>query len=94
VITALADGKSVHSPHIPFRDSKLTSLLKHSLGGSSLTTMISCIAPSDEYYEENLSTLEYSSRARVRSHHHNDVAQHTDLLVALPMHPSCALHLS
>ncbi len=26
--------------HIPYRDSKLTALLKNSLGGSSLTTMV------------------------------------------------------
>ena len=47
-----------------FRDSKLTSLLKHSLGGNSLTLMIACIANSDEYWEENRSTLSYAALAQ------------------------------
>lgn len=52
------------TPHIPFRDSKLTSLLKHSLGGNSLTLMIACCSPSDAYIDENLSTLQYASTAK------------------------------
>ncbi|GBG32934.1 Kinesin-like protein [Hondaea fermentalgiana] len=50
--------------HIPFRDSKLTSLLQHCLGGSSHTIMIACVSPSDAHAEENLSTLAYASRAK------------------------------
>jgi hypothetical protein len=49
--------------HVPYRDSKLTSLLKNSLGGNSMTLMIACLAPVDLFYEENLSTLEYASKA-------------------------------
>lgn len=69
-----------------FRDSKLTTLLKHSLGGNSLTLMvgaicpncvavlehappppphvfsqIACLASSDQYWDENKSTLAYAS---------------------------------
>ncbi|GFR44637.1 hypothetical protein Agub_g5926, partial [Astrephomene gubernaculifera] len=51
-------------PHIPYRDSKLTCLLKHSLGGPSLTLMLACLAPADRWLEENASTLEYAARAR------------------------------
>ncbi|KAF0687287.1 Aste57867_20953 [Aphanomyces stellatus] len=50
--------------HVPYRDSKLTSLLKHSLGGNSITMMIVCLSPSDLNYEENLSTLQYAARAQ------------------------------
>ena len=50
--------------HIPYRDSKLTSLLKDSLGGNSHTLMIACLSPSDAYVEENNSTLEYASTAK------------------------------
>ena len=28
-----------------------------------MTLMVACLAPVDTYYEENLSTLEYASRA-------------------------------
>ncbi|KAG1655965.1 hypothetical protein FOA52_009392 [Chlamydomonas sp. UWO 241] len=47
----------------PYRDSKLTSLLKNSLGGNAVTLMIACLAPVDTFYEENLSTLEYARQA-------------------------------
>mmetsp|Transcript_22068 Transcript_22068/g.21252 ORF Transcript_22068/g.21252 Transcript_22068/m.21252 type:complete len:95 (+) Transcript_22068:34-318(+) len=32
---------------VPFRESKLTSLLKQSLGGNSYTVMIACLNPCD-----------------------------------------------
>ncbi|NXF94123.1 KIF12 protein, partial [Eubucco bourcierii] len=50
--------------HIPYRDSKLTRLLAHSLGGSGITLMIACISPSSRCLSETLSTLHYASRAR------------------------------
>ena len=49
--------------HVPYRDSKLTSLLQESLGGRATALMIACLSSSDRYYEENLSTLEYASLA-------------------------------
>ena len=66
VITSLAEGsktkKSV-AAHIPYRDSKLTSLLKQSLGGNSYSLMIACLSPSDAYADENVSTLNYATKA-------------------------------
>jgi hypothetical protein len=63
-----ARGRGYGTPpttaHIPYRDSKLTMLLKHALGGNSLTTMIACISPSDRYVEETTSTLLYAGRAK------------------------------
>eukprot|EP00959_Pyramimonas_sp_CCMP1952_P256235 5351892-Pyramimonas_sp.AAC.1 len=55
--------------HVPYRDSKLTSLLQQTLGGNSITVMIACVSPSDLSYEENLSTLEYASRAKNITNH-------------------------
>ena len=49
--------------YIPYRESKLTTLLKQSLGGNSFTLMIACLAPIDLYTEENISTLNYAARA-------------------------------
>jgi hypothetical protein len=49
--------------HVPYRDSKLTSLLKQSLGGNSFCLMIACITPSDKFLEESISTLNYAQRA-------------------------------
>jgi kinesin family protein 4/21/27 len=56
-----APGKG--GDYIPYRDSKLTSLLKQSLGGSSFTLMIACLSPSDTYIEETISTLKYANKA-------------------------------
>lgn len=52
---------------IPYRESKLTCLLKQSLGGNSYTLMIACLSPSDRYLEENLSTLNYAAKASLIS---------------------------
>ena len=49
---------------VPYRDSKLTRLLKDSLGGSTKTMMIACISPSYFCYEETINTLKYADRAR------------------------------
>jgi kinesin family protein 18/19 len=49
---------------VPYRDSKLTRLLKDSLGGNTKTIMIACISPSYLALEETLNTLKYASRAR------------------------------
>ena len=67
VITALtesqAGGQKGGRNVVPYRESKLTCLLKQSLGGNSYTLMVACLSPSDKYFEENLSTLNYASRA-------------------------------
>jgi hypothetical protein len=59
VINALAEGKK---GHVPYRDSKLTRLLQHSLGGNALTVMVAAISPADDNYDETLSTLQYANR--------------------------------
>ncbi|CAM37587.1 putative kinesin [Leishmania braziliensis MHOM/BR/75/M2904] len=66
VVSHARGGAEQHTGgrHIPYRDSKLTMLLKHALGGNSLTTMIACISPSDRYVEETISTLMYAGRAK------------------------------
>ena len=64
VIMGLSERKgSTKASHIPYRDSKLTSLLKQSIGGNSYCLMIACVTPSDHFYEENVSTLNYATRA-------------------------------
>eukprot|EP01010_Urceolus_cornutus_P002095 NODE_269_length_1877_cov_326.099015_g217_i0.p1 GENE.NODE_269_length_1877_cov_326.099015_g217_i0~~NODE_269_length_1877_cov_326.099015_g217_i0.p1 ORF type:complete len:523 (+),score=109.66 NODE_269_length_1877_cov_326.099015_g217_i0:189-1757(+) len=62
-------------PHIPYRDSKLTRLLKDSLGGNTRTVMIANISPSCISYEETVSTLKYASRARnIRRKIHKNIS--------------------
>jgi hypothetical protein len=63
VICALADRSEGKATHIPYRDVKLTRILQDSLGGNSLTTLISCISPSDGDFDESFNTLQYANRA-------------------------------
>lgn len=46
------------------RDSKLTRLLRDSLGGKTKTCIIATISPSIHCLEETLSTLDYAHRAK------------------------------
>jgi hypothetical protein len=62
--SAGASSSAAGGTHIPYRDSKLTRLLKSSLGGCAHTLMIACCSPADSNIEESLSTLRYASRAR------------------------------
>lgn len=61
-INALCDPRRRN--HIPYRDSKLTRLLKFSLGGNCKTVMIVCISPLSQHYDETLNTLKYADRAK------------------------------
>ncbi|ODV96378.1 hypothetical protein PACTADRAFT_49737 [Pachysolen tannophilus NRRL Y-2460] len=60
VINSLVDK----TPHIPYRESKLTRLLQDSLGGKTKTCIIATISPAKISLEETLSTLEYANRAK------------------------------
>lgn len=62
VIMALSENNS--KVHVPYRDSKLTRILKDSLNGISITLILACISPSDSNYEETLNTLNYASFAK------------------------------
>lgn len=60
VITALVE----RSPHVPYRESKLTRLLQDSLGGRTKTCIIATISPARCNMEETLSTLDYAFQAK------------------------------
>lgn len=59
-INALVEGKK----HIPYRNSKLTQLLKDSLGGACNTVMIANIGPSNLSFGETQNTLHWADRAK------------------------------
>lgn len=61
-INALCDPHRKN--HIPYRDSKLTRLLKFSLGGNCRTVMVVCVSPSSAHYDETHNTLKYGNRAK------------------------------
>lgn len=61
-INALCDPRKKN--HVPYRNSKLTRLLKFSLGGNCKTVMIVCVSPSSTHFDETQNTLRYANRAK------------------------------
>lgn len=55
---------SLKKDHIPYRQSKLTLLLKDSFGGNCNTLLIACIWPSQICEYETLSTLRFAARMK------------------------------
>ena len=64
VISALGDPKKRGRSHVPYRDAKLTRLLKGSLGGNHKTLMIACVSPAAVNMGESLNCLRYANRAK------------------------------
>jgi hypothetical protein len=83
-ISALADQAkkgstpgAAHAGHVPYRDSKLTRLLKDSLGGACRTMMIANVSPASDQFDETLNTLKYADRAkRIRTKEHQSPRKH------------------
>jgi kinesin family protein 18/19 len=67
-INALASGEK--NQFVPYRNSKLTRLLKDSLGGNCKTVMIAAVSPSDACYEDTLNTLKYATSSAPASSPH------------------------
>ncbi|KAK3745794.1 hypothetical protein RRG08_030668 [Elysia crispata] len=65
VIMSLVDISHGKKRHIPYRDSKLTFLLRDSLGGNTKTRMIACVHPDSRCFGETLSTLNFARSAKL-----------------------------
>lgn len=63
-INALGEKGASAASFVPYRDSKLTRLLKDSLGGNCRTVMIANISLAAVSLEETLNTLKYANRAK------------------------------
>lgn len=62
VINALSEGKNTH---VRYRDSKLTFILRDSIGGNSKTALIANVSPAACSFSETLSTLKFAQRAKM-----------------------------
>jgi len=58
VVVALGSRKG----HVPHRSSKLTSVLRESLGGNCRTLLVANVWPEQRHMEETLSTLKFAAR--------------------------------
>ncbi|KAJ7297443.1 hypothetical protein O6H91_Y056900 [Diphasiastrum complanatum] len=64
VIRKLSGGSKSKSGHIPYRDSKLTRILQHSLGGNARTAIICTMCPAHSHVEQTRNTLAFATRAK------------------------------
>ena len=60
VVEAIADGKE----HIPYRDSKLTYLLKPCLEGNALTTLVANLSDHSANLPDTVNTLRFAGRCK------------------------------
>lgn len=65
VINALVDKENGRDRHVPFRNSKLTFLLKDTWGGNSKTCLVATVSPSGVAQGETISTLTFAQRAKL-----------------------------
>ena len=65
VINSLVEVSEGRVRHIHYRDSKLTFLLRDSLGGNSKTLIIANISPNSNSFGETLSTMKFAQRAKL-----------------------------
>ena len=59
------EGSKKQPSFVNFRQSKLTHLLKDSLGGNSKTVMICTLNPHASAIKETISTLKFAQRAKM-----------------------------
>eukprot|EP00040_Diaphanoeca_grandis_P021406 m.114042 g.114042 ORF g.114042 m.114042 type:complete len:1372 (+) comp28322_c0_seq1:106-4221(+) len=65
VIMSLVDIANGKHRHVAYRDSKLTFLLRDSLGGNTKTYMVANVSPASRCFGETLSTLQFAQRAKM-----------------------------
>ena len=51
-------------PVVPYRESKLTHMLKPFLGGNAKTSMVAALSPAAVNYDETLGTLKYANQVK------------------------------
>ena len=59
-MNALVDRANGKSRHVHYRDSKLTFLLRDSLGGNSRTYLVATVSPALDAFGESFSTLRFA----------------------------------
>lgn len=68
-INALGKQHKKGLAYVPYRNSKLTRILKDGLSGNSQTIMIATISPADNQYHHTVNTLKYADRAKeIKTH--------------------------
>lgn len=64
ILAKKAEGKAKQE-QVPYRESKLTMILKPFLGGNARTSMVAALSPASVNYDETLSTLRYAWQVKM-----------------------------
>ena len=83
VMGALVSVTPGQPRHVPYRESKLTMLLRDSLGGNARTTIVANVSASADCLAETISTLKFAQRAKLVRNH----ATRHEILVTPPSPP-------
>ncbi|KAL2642170.1 hypothetical protein R1flu_009757 [Riccia fluitans] len=68
-INALGKQQKRGLAYVPYRNSKLTRLLKDGLSGNSRTVMVATVSSGDDQYQQTINTLKYADRAKeIKTH--------------------------
>lgn len=68
-INALGKQQKKGLAYVPYRNSKLTRILKDGLSGNSRTCMVATVSFADHQYHHTISTLKYADRAKeIKTH--------------------------
>ena len=68
-INALGKKNAGQGVYVPFRNSKLTRLLKDGLSGNSRTAMVANVSCGGDQYAHTINTLKYADRAKeIKTH--------------------------
>ncbi|PIN00348.1 Kinesin-like protein [Handroanthus impetiginosus] len=68
-INALGKQQKKGLAYVPYRNSKLTRILKDGLSGNSQTIMVATISPAGSQYHHTVNTLKYADRAKeIKTH--------------------------
>ena len=74
-INILSEKKRQSGTFIPYRNSKLTRLLKEPLGGNKPIVMVVCLSTNAAYIEETLNSIKYANKARKITKQSNSISQ-------------------
>lgn len=65
VINALVGVEQGKARHVGYRDSKLTFLLRDSIGGNAKSFIVANVSPADDCLAETLAALKFAQRAKM-----------------------------
>lgn len=75
-------SRGTSTPHVPYRDSKLTHLLKGCLNnGSSMTHLIVCLSPVRSSLQETISTMKFAQNAKSIKQNTNESQSQQGLMI-------------